>query len=517
MIELIIGIIMMVSVLCAYIPQPQYMCEMTFWSNMAGAVLFLSAYVLEKVKHKKLPHILYLTETVTISIVFLISVVGTLSGIAHFNFSGGMFFCHVINPILVFLYYVFLWGERKFRIADLALSPMFLLAYLLFDYIRFLITGKLVYGMFPADELTFWTAVIIGLMSYVITAVLGLAIWGISKGLKNLEIFDFRKEEIHMKTTPAQREGKRYDRFRKLLIFWTLFIGIGAVAGSAGMLLDPTGKAMGMDATLPYFKALPLADILYRDFVFPGIALLIVNGITNLTAAVLLICRRKMGIQLGMIFGITLMLWICIQFYMFPPNFMSTIYFVFGLLQAITGYVCLVFYQQEQFTFDESAYQRVGTNPKELVVYFSRMGYVKKIAYEKANSVGADILELKTDERVSGTLGFWWCGRFAMHRWGMNILPLDRDVSKYEHITVCTPVWDFAVCAPIRTFLTENKDRLKRVDFVIVHYMKNRLTAVEKELRALSVKPDASCESLCCRMGVVKKIYKARTYIEEKK
>ncbi len=34
----------------------------------------------------------------------------------------------------------------------------------------------------------------------------------------------------------------------------------------------------------------------------------------------------------------TLMLWICIQFYMFPPNFMSTAYFIFGLLQAVTGY-----------------------------------------------------------------------------------------------------------------------------------------------------------------------------------
>lgn len=64
----------------------------------------------------------------------------------------------------------------------------------------------------------------------------------------------------------------------------------------------------------------------------------------------------------------------------------------------------------------------------------------------------ADILELKTGERVSGTFGFWWCGRFVMRRWGMNTLPLERDISKYEHITVCTPVWAFAVCAPIRTF-----------------------------------------------------------------
>lgn len=109
------------------------------------------------------------------------------------------------------------------------------------------------------------------------------------------------------------------------LLFWTLFIGIGAVAGASGMLLDPSGKAMGMDAMLPYFQVMPLAECLYQDFLFPGIALLIVNGLTNLTAAVLLLLKKKIGVVLGGVFGITLMLWICIQFVIFPLNFMSTI------------------------------------------------------------------------------------------------------------------------------------------------------------------------------------------------
>lgn len=106
------------------------------------------------------------------------------------------------------------------------------------------------------------------------------------------------------------------------LLGWTLFIGIGAVAGASGMLLDPSGKAMGMDAMLPYFQVLPLAEYLYQDYTFPGIALLIVNGLTNLTAAVLLLRKRKSGVVLGGVFGVTLMLWICIQFVIFPPNFM---------------------------------------------------------------------------------------------------------------------------------------------------------------------------------------------------
>ena len=88
---------------------------------------------------------------------------------------------------------------------------------------------------------------------------------------------------------------------------------------------------------------------------------------------------------MGGIFGVTLMLWICIQFYMFPLNFMSTAFFVIGFCQAATGYAAGVFYRQEQFVVWESDYPNIGTNPKRLVVYFSRMGYVKKQAMEEAD------------------------------------------------------------------------------------------------------------------------------------
>ena len=135
-----------------------------------------------------------------------------------------------------------------------------------------------------------------------------------------------------------EQKKSRYHTARKWLIFWTLFIGVGAVAGGVSMILDPSGTALGMDAMLPFFQKLPLSEVLFRDFLFSGFALLIVNGLTNLTAAVLLLRRRRCGILLGMIFGVTLMLWICIQFYMFPLNFMSTAYFVFGLCQAVAGF-----------------------------------------------------------------------------------------------------------------------------------------------------------------------------------
>ena len=152
------------------------------------------------------------------------------------------------------------------------------------------------------------------------------------------------------------------------LLCWTLFIGLGAVAGASGMLLDPSGKAMGMDTMLPYFQVLPYAEVLFQNFLFSGIALLIVNGLSNLTAAALLLRKKKSGVILGGVFGVTLMLWICIQFVIFPLNFMSTSYFIFGFCQAITGYMTWVFWKQEAFRFDSSVYPNIGTNSRRLVV-----------------------------------------------------------------------------------------------------------------------------------------------------
>lgn len=74
------------------------------------------------------------------------------------------------------------------------------------------------------------------------------------------------------------KQKSRFYTARRILIFWTLFIGLGAVTGALAMLLDPSGKSLGMDAMLPYFQVLPFADAVFQDFTFSGWALLIVNG-----------------------------------------------------------------------------------------------------------------------------------------------------------------------------------------------------------------------------------------------
>ena len=303
-----------------------------------------------------------------------------------------------------------------------------------------------------------------------------------------------------------KKKAARYTAARRWLIFWTLFIGVGAVGGATGMLVDPGGKAMGMDAMLPYFQALPFADALFRDFVFPGFALLIVNGITNLTAAVLLLMKKRLGVILGGVFGVTLMLWICIQFYMFPFNFMSTAYFIFGLCQAITGYAAWVFSKQEEFKAEPESYTNIGKRPERLVVYFSRLGYTKKIALEEADRTGAEIYELKATERTDGTAGFWWCGRYGMHRWEMPIEPISVDLSNYEHVTVCSPIWVNTLSSPIRSFCKAAEGKVKEADLITVHYQNARYLNARSEAEALLGVKLTGYKSYRCRQGRIKEI-----------
>ena len=257
-----------------------------------------------------------------------------------------------------------------------------------------------------------------------------------------------------------------------LILFWTAFIGLGAMVGGISMLIKPDGSILRMEAMLPYFQVLPFADVLFQNYTFPGIALIIVNGISNLLAFTLILNKKKSGYVLGTIFGFTLMLWIIIQFVIFPPNVLSTLYFIFGALQLLCGYVALVSFNQVNFKFDENEYKNVNKGSKSLVVYFSRMNYTKKIAYEKADEIGADIVSLETEERTKGTLGFWWCGRFGMHKWPMKTNDINKDLNKYESITIVTPIWVFKMCGPIRDFMIKNQEILKakEVNIIFNHF-----------------------------------------------
>jgi hypothetical protein len=133
----------------------------------------------------------------------------------------------------------------------------------------------------------------------------------------------------------------KMNNLSKHLIFWTLFIGVGALFGPTMMWLDVSGAMFGMSPMLPYFQVLPFADLLFQNFAFAGLALLLINGIPQIVTAILLIKRHKLAPLASLACGILLILWICIQFVIFPLNFTSCIYFVFGAAEFILAWLLI--------------------------------------------------------------------------------------------------------------------------------------------------------------------------------
>ena len=192
---------------------------------------------------------------------------------------------------------------------------------------------------------------------------------------------------------------------------------------------------------------------------------------------------------------------ICIQFYIFPLNFMSTIYFLFGLCQAATGYAAWIFLQQESFRVDPADYPHIGADPRRLVVCFSRMGYVRKQALAEADRTGAAVYEIRAAERTAGTLGFWWCGRYGMHRWPMPIEPVGLDLAAYDHVTICAPIWVFALAAPVRSFCMQAAGRIREADYLLVHHTRGRYENAAREMDALLGLTHTGFRTLQCHTG----------------
>lgn len=126
-------------------------------------------------------------------------------------------------------------------------------------------------------------------------------------------------------------------QLRSLSIFWSLFNGIGAVLGSAMMFVDPSGVRWGMEEMLLDIQKLPASHLLFQDFVIPGLALLLFIGAANFISFFLIFRRSPYAALSVVVCGVILVLWIVVQFVIFPFNGLSVAFLFIGVFQVLTG------------------------------------------------------------------------------------------------------------------------------------------------------------------------------------
>lgn len=140
-ISIILGIMFISTAIAAYWGNFQYIYELTFLSNISAGLFLLITTVLTG-KEKAIPQILYLDFAVLLFMVFLICI----AYINEFNFTGAIFFLHVINPLALMVYFFICNDMNKIgnflRVLTILIMPF---AYLVFAVIFGSITDIYIY------------------------------------------------------------------------------------------------------------------------------------------------------------------------------------------------------------------------------------------------------------------------------------------------------------------------------------------------------------------------------------
>lgn len=115
---------------------------------------------------------------------------------------------------------------------------------------------------------------------------------------------------------------------KKLLIFLHVFVGIGALFGGGGAILNPVNP---MGITIDVLKNSP-----FNSFLIPGIILFVVIGLGNLFAAAVLYKNYDCSLYISHFMGIVLTGWIVVQCVMMRAiNLLHIIYFIIGGIEIL--------------------------------------------------------------------------------------------------------------------------------------------------------------------------------------
>jgi flavodoxin len=102
---------------------------------------------------------------------------------------------------------------------------------------------------------------------------------------------------------------------------------------------------------------------------------------------------------------------------------------------------------------------------KSLVVYYSRTGNTAKVAELLADELQGDIEEIVDTKNRSGFFGYLGAAWDMIWKVEADIEPLESTPAHYDLVVIGTPIWSWAVAAPVRAFLDELAGRAKRAAF----------------------------------------------------
>jgi hypothetical protein len=110
------------------------------------------------------------------------------------------------------------------------------------------------------------------------------------------------------------------------------FIGLGAVGGGLGLVLEPSGAILGIPLEM-------LENSPFSTYLVPGIVLFTINGLGSLVGAAKSFTRYRYAGETAMALGVFLVAWIMLQVYWFAAlHWLHALYFGLGILEFVLGW-----------------------------------------------------------------------------------------------------------------------------------------------------------------------------------
>ncbi len=103
---------------------------------------------------------------------------------------------------------------------------------------------------------------------------------------------------------------------------------------------------------------------------------------------------------------------------------------------------------------------------KILVAYYSKTGNTRRVAKEVAKRLGADIDEIKDLKNRDGIGGWIGSGVDALKE-NLTKIEVKKDPGEYDLVIVGTPVWAGKTTPATRTYVVENKSKIRKLGVLI--------------------------------------------------
>ena len=105
---------------------------------------------------------------------------------------------------------------------------------------------------------------------------------------------------------------------------------------------------------------------------------------------------------------------------------------------------------------------------KTLVAYYTQSGTNQRIVNELQDKLSCDVEKIIDTANRKEAWGFFISGMQAALKRKTKIKSIEKDPSSYDIVIIICPIWAGVMPPPIRTYLSENKERIKKTAFLSV-------------------------------------------------